>query len=538
MSTISPLEEGEEVSNLQWPIQVEDISSLTLDVHNVRVREGRGEGLTQETRAQAEHAIAKYMAEAEDLFDLIHRILRDGYLDNEIPVVVPEGGDLIVAEGNRRITALKVIAKPSLLGSSMSQRVDRLKTKYPESDPPNSIRVMIAPSREAVQPLLARLHTGQPKKAWIREQQAIFYHGQLSSDVTVDDLKARYPSEAQGIPKKIRMGEMREVIRNLEYDDEALRDFVMNSDLKMTVFEYAYSRKRIQSALGLVFTQDGLLVSKEISDGQKRGLIYLLQRFKEKSLNTRSPELMEKNAKEHEAFAELLRRIVAGDPIEESTPVEDPDENHGSPHSNDGKRVGTSGERSGEPSDNSGDAGDAGNGTIKQTNHNSSRNATNSRGPNRGETKPRLSMIGFEYQGSSAGLRRRFEELRRLNVRDFPNASHDLLRTVLECSIKEYFRSIDRPLKPRETLGGCVKSLANEYKNDTRMTTLINSINRRGRLPADQFAGTTPSLNASNHEPDHFATSCDVHSAWDRIKPILVEIVGTKPVNDGSDIKT
>ena len=65
--------------------------------------------------------------------------------------------------------------------------------RYPDAEIPTQVRVMVAPSREAAQPLLARLHTSNPKKSWIREQQAMFYHAQLSPTMTVDELRARYP---------------------------------------------------------------------------------------------------------------------------------------------------------------------------------------------------------------------------------------------------------------------------------------------------------------------------------------------------------
>lgn len=510
----------------QWPIEMAELSSLVLDPRNVRVRAGRGDGLAHADDEHAEQAIAKYMVEAEDLFDLMRDILRDGYLDNEIPVVVRDADKFIVAEGNRRTTALKIIANPKLLGNPMSLRVERMKARYPDHDSPTSIRVMIAPTWEAAQPLLARLHTGQPKKSWIREQQAIFYHAQLSDEVTVDDLRVRYPSEASTIPKKIRMGEMREVIRRLKYDDSSLRDFVMNSELKMTTFEYAYTPKKLHSALGLEFTKDGLLVSKDISDGQRRGLIYLLGRFKDKSLNTRSPELIAKNATEHEEFAKLLRGIVEGTPLEASTEDEGTTKDH--TNNQDGKPGEASGEKNSAAPD--GISRDEGRhrGTSEADEASTSGDATASRGPNRGDTKSRLNMEGFEYQGTSPGMRRRFEELRRLDVRDFPNATHDLLRTVLECSIKDYFQSKGQPLPPGKTIGACIGELAREFQGNPKMTALINSINRKGRLTAEQYAGTTPSLNASNHELDHFAVGPDVHAAWDRIQPILKEIVGTK----------
>lgn len=76
------------------------------------------------------------------------------------------------------------------------------------------------------------------------------------------------------------------------------------------------------------------------------------------------------------------------------------------------------------------------------------------------------------------------------------------------------------------TIGRCITELASDMQGDVGMTSLINAINRSGRMPASQYAGTADSLNASNHNPNAFATHTDVHEAWDRIKPILVRLVG------------
>lgn len=190
--------------SMQWPIEEASLNTLALDPRNVRVREGRGDGSSAPDREGSDAAIAKYMLEAEQLTELVSGILRDGYLDNEIPVVVRDSDEFVVLEGNRRVTALKVIDNPTLLGDRAAP-INRLVSRYPNHSTPTTIRVMIAPSEDAAQPLLARLHTGQPKKAWIREQQAIFYHAQLS-EMTVDELCVRYPAEARQIPKKIRMG--------------------------------------------------------------------------------------------------------------------------------------------------------------------------------------------------------------------------------------------------------------------------------------------------------------------------------------------
>ncbi len=497
----------------RWPIIDVDLDNLALDVNNVRLAI---EGLD-------EAGIATYMVEAEDLIGLARDILRDTYIDNELPIVIPDGDMYVVLEANRRVAALKAIADPSILGRH-APTLERHLSRYPEAGTPTNIRVMVAPSRDAAEPVLARLHTGQPKRSWIREQQAIFYHARLSDTVTVDDLRAQYPREAGKIIGFIRMGEVRELIRGLKYEDAELEDFVKTSKLKMTSLEYAYDRPKICEVLGLKFNSQGLLETKRLTADQRRGMMYLLARFKSGTLNTRSPEL-KASRPEHETFIEQLDRLVNG----------------GSPSSGGGASP-TGGGQAGGGSSTGGPTGGAGSGGsgggasgtgpggstgVAAPGSGGTAGGSGSRGPNRGSTLVQLDFSGFIYNGIHAGLRRRFEELKQINVRDFPNAAYDLLRTVLECSIKEYFDVNNLTLQAGATLGPSVNALAAHFRgNNRRMTDLINHINRSGQMQANQYAGTGSSLNASNHNASSFATQTDVHEGWDRLKPILIELVG------------
>ena len=265
-----------------------------------------------------------------------------------------------------------------------------------------------------------------------------------------------------------------------------------------------------------------------MSAGQRRGLMYLLGLFKDKKLNTRSPELRASSGA-HDPFVEELRtlsRAAKPTPPRKRGQITLVQKLAGSRLASQ-QRMGGAGDGT-ESGNGPGKAGAAGAGTTPQGNGTESGGAAQpgSRGPNRGETRSRLDLDGFVYRGSSPGLRRRFEELQRLDVRDFPNATHDLLRTILECAIKDYFAGKGQPLPAGKMLGSCIEELAREYQNDRRMTSLINAINRRGSMSAQQFSGTASSLNASNHEPDSFVTGREVHEAWERMKPILVDIVG------------
>jgi len=498
----------------QWPIENAKLSELDLDLHNVRIP---AEGLD-------EPAIINYLMGEANLLELITGILRDGYIDNELPLVVVEDGRYVVLEGNRRVASLKVIHNPAILGDAGQKKVERLLSRFPGAELPPQLRVMIVPSREVSHPTLARLHTGLSKERWDRDRQAVFYHAQLSA-MTVDQLRARYPSEADQIIKFIRMGEMRRVIRRLRFDDRDLEDFVVSGKLKMSSLEYAYGKPKIQQALGLVFSKDGILPISQVSEGQRRALMYLLERFKDKTLDTRSPELMTRN-KEHEALVAELARLVAGDSAAGA--------GGGSPSGAGTETAVPAGGGAGQGSRNPA-SGSSGHGTPggAQTSPPGGGSTASpqpgSRGPNRGDTLTRLNMEGFTYSGSSDGLRRRIEELKRLDVQAFPNAAFDLLRTVLECSIKVYFRAKGQPLSGSNVqLKQCVDSLGREYQaqNNRRMTSIISALDRRGPLQAHQYSATQTALNASNHEPDLFVTGQNVHEAWELMKQILIDIVG------------
>lgn len=496
----------------RWPIKDYDLGDLWLDPMNVRIANPRA----------GESSIAAYLVFAEDVTGLATDIARDGYLDNEIPVVTEEDGRMLVLEGNRRLTALKMLTgtlSPDDPGGEpfTDTGVDRVARRHPR-ELPTRIRVMVAPSRAAAQPLLARLHTSNPKKSWIREQQAVFYHAQLDRGRTVDDLRNQFPG-ADDIPRFIRMGEMRDLIRGLDFEDAALRDWVLASKLPMTSFEYAYRSPEVLAALGLDFTSDGILVDDELTEAQSDALQHLLARFKDGTLNTRSLEFKAgKRGSEpndaRKAFLKGLRSIVTGEPPE-------PEDTPGDATGTDG-----GGAPGGDDGDEHGSADDEGSGTEEAGGGGASGSGSRGRGPNRGDTRTRLDMNGFAYQGSSPGMRRRFEELRQLDVASFPNAAYDLLRTVLECSGKVYLRAhAPARLQPGATLNNVLTGLKLEFASDSYVRGILNQIDAGGTRSSTAYAGTAQSLNAMNHEPDHFIRPDEVHAAWDRIKPLLPRLL-------------
>lgn len=490
-----------------WPIKTVEVGELRLDLRNVRIRE----------ISPDETAALNYLYAAEDVGSLALEILRDGYIDNEFPIVVNEDGFWVVLEGNRRVSALKGLNNPACVPAREAQ-LRRILAKFNDGDVPRSIRVIVAPDRAVAQPLLARLHTRNPKRSWPRDQQAIFYHSQLGPSTTPDDLRILFPSAAGQISRFLRMAEMNALIRSIGYPDRRLHDFVHGDKLKMTAFEYAYGKPLIQAAAGLEFNPDGLLTHKKVSTAHARVLRHILAQFQAETLNTRSPEL-KTSAPEHEEFVARLREIRDA-PTSSSGST--PDAISGTFQPGEDK-VETSTRSEGSQRENQGDD------KPESSPEPPAENPLSTRGPDRGHTKAQVNMQGITYSGSSPGLRRRLEELRKLNVKDFPNAAMDLLRTVLECSIKQHFRDCGDPMPPGTMLNACLTKVHNKFASDKYLVGIINALNSGGKLTSERYFLSTQALNSTNHEPDTFVEGEHVHHAWDHMAPLIRFMLADQP---------
>ena len=133
----------------------------------------------------------QYLFASEDAVEAAKLILRDGYFDNEVPIVTDDGG-YIVLEGNRHVSALKALHDPNIVPASAEAVRTLLRRYATEAQDQAAIRVLEAPDRDA-RPHIARLHTGLSKRRWSRDQQATFYYSLLDGHMTVADIKADYP---------------------------------------------------------------------------------------------------------------------------------------------------------------------------------------------------------------------------------------------------------------------------------------------------------------------------------------------------------
>jgi hypothetical protein len=234
----------------QLPIVEVDLDQLLLDLENYRIP----------TRRDDETGALNYLFASEDVLGAARLILRDGYFDNEVPIVTSasasgDSSPYTVLEGNRRVSALKALQDPTIVPGHEAQIRALLKRYAVEAENlPERIRVIVAPDRAAAAPHVARLHTGVSKKRWSRDQQATFYYSLVDERTTVDDVKAQYPDVE--VARFMRMAVTRRFLSAAPFSDHTLRQYAASDDLAMSAFEYAYRSKEIATAIGVEFDKD------------------------------------------------------------------------------------------------------------------------------------------------------------------------------------------------------------------------------------------------------------------------------------------
>lgn len=491
----------------QLPIVEVGLDGLLLDLENYRIP----------TRRDDETGALKYLFASEDVIGAARLILRDGYFDNEVPIVITatpqaDGPPYIVLEGNRRVSALKALHDPTLVPGHGNEVRALLKRYAVEAQNlPERIRVIVARDRATAAPHIARLHTGISKKRWSRDQQATFYFSLVDDQTTVADVKAQYPDV--DVVRFMKMAVMRRFLVAVPFADPSLRPYAASNELSMSVFEYAYRNKSIAAAIGAEFDKDGRLlpissapekIAAELPKTKLNALEYLLHEFRAERLNTRSPEFKKSDHKHQELVDRLNGVLVtpsppAHAPAATASPAPSP-----SPPIPAGATpatgFGPNTQPQSEPS------------TVQ-----------GSRGPNHPDTKDALDLTGLGYENAPLNLKLRYFELRKISLSNLPISAAILMRSILESTIKVHFEAATPPATGE--LRRVFRHVSEAYGQEKSLKATIGVV-QSGDV---HERGSIHWFNLIAHSADASVTAEDVRHAWKVVSPLLRHLLRQAP---------
>lgn len=236
------------------------LSNLYLDLHNPRYEEQRSQNEALNTIAEEQK---------EKLLVLLRDIVARGLNLSDIPIVMPDKEKVngyIVLEGNRRIAALKLFKKPSILTSnSLRQKYAKLHEKHKDFAL-KSIECLVVDTREEANIWIERKHEGEMNGAgtvkWNSEQSARFRASKTGKDTRavqlIDFMKAATEGDA----------EFAEQLRKV----------------KATNLERLISTPEVCSDLGLLYNH-GEFTSKYECEEVLKGLKAIVKRLSQDDFN-------------------------------------------------------------------------------------------------------------------------------------------------------------------------------------------------------------------------------------------------------------
>ncbi|MEG5559172.1 hypothetical protein [Enterobacter roggenkampii] len=158
------------------------LSTLQLDTSNPRLL-----GYKKQGKLQTEKEIITLMMARYGIRELINSILSNGFYPDEILYAIPDENSSkkrIIVEGNRRLTACKIIKKPNLLKgtafSSLITKIERHPNYHAAVETIKKLHLVELSNRSAARTYIASKHTKESIKRWSVYTQGAYYIDLLS----------------------------------------------------------------------------------------------------------------------------------------------------------------------------------------------------------------------------------------------------------------------------------------------------------------------------------------------------------------------
>lgn len=245
-----------------WTQKKIPVPSLQLDPNNPRIPE-------RQTPPTQTELIAELVAN-DGVYELAKDITEVGYLPDSSLIAVFENGKHIVVEGNRRLTALKLLISPMLAPQLVQAKFKKLSQKavLPFI---RSVKVEVAPSRDAAALLIQRKHTQQGIERWSRAMQARFFVERINSGSSIADVAKEFSIPPSEVAAFVQSHEMYTVACSLDLPPDVAAKVRNPREFPLTNLDRVYRNAKTASFLGISFDANkqlrGVIDAEEFKKG-------------------------------------------------------------------------------------------------------------------------------------------------------------------------------------------------------------------------------------------------------------------------------
>lgn len=376
----------------KWATDKLKISNIDIDSFNPRLS-------SSETNL-SQNELLNEMVTKYRIYDLAKSITQDGYFPDKRIIVFRESKSkqFTVLEGNRRVTAIKILLNPDILESNEIEKFRKLSNLIDKKQI-EEIDVVIAPSREAANPILFKEHTQNTSMSWSRLMQAEFYINQIANGHSIEDIQKNYNIQKSEILSFLKLFNMHELAsRQTNLSTKAKQIVLDKQNFPASVLERVYDSPSMKSFLKIDFNEKGEVRGNTSKESFQNAFKIIIEDIADESINTR---ILNKE----EDFRNYIKKINDAEPKAE-----------GSFKQEDFIAKTAAKKKTLSPKN-----------KIVITRTTKSSNSIISSG------------VPFSLKGAS-NLKKHYDELRSLSVRDYPNTSGIMLRAFIDKSLRFFLK--------------------------------------------------------------------------------------------------
>lgn len=510
------LEFGRTGVERQIPVEL-----LLLDIENPRLPD------VQEDEQAAVRTMVK--VQGEKIVTLATHLVEHGTNPASLPIVMPadrEPGFYTVLDGNRRVTALKLLASPdlanSLLPRNIASRLGQLVARF-EQNPIESLRCIVFPDRDQADEWIQLLHRGEHGGAGLVE-----WDGQVAA--VYDERRRGRKSLELEVLKYVQANGELSALAHQRINQGKFPVSTLERFLKMPEF-WAKLNVTKPSKSG------GHLRKEEISASALQMLSELIDDFatKRKTVSDvkRKPARLE--------YIGQLGKVWTGttqsDTEEPSNNTEDQegeesrdvDEGHNPEEDGDGNT-----DQDGEEAKDTGESQSAQTSSGQSATDDASKNNGSDQAtrPGSGRTsRPRPTLIPRNF--SPKGRRQHkinniLKELKELEVDKFPNACAVLFRVLIELGTEFYLEQ--RKNWPAQQLENSklqhkLYAVIDDMQNSSLMTEKQLLAARAAAGGQTILVSSVTTLHGYVHNSYFSANPTELRNSWDNLQPFLEKLL-------------
>jgi hypothetical protein len=439
------------------------ISQCLLDYRNPRLPEIQA--------SQREAIRAMTSAQPDKILAMAEHLVNNGPNPATLPIVMPSVEDTsefyVVLDGNRRITALRLLDTPQLVESTLDQaklrKLKELSTMFREH-PITELSCVVVASRDQADTWIQLIHRGQNLGAGLVE-----WDGQVA---------ARYDARKGSKPAALQVLDY--VSKHSQLSEKA-RERIDKGKFPITNLERLIKTPYVRKKLG-VDLQDGQVVITHPEEAVLKGLTRVVDDIGSRQITV----------------SDIKRQEQRIDYINSLSEDELPEADHPLPAA---QSLGTSPPR--ESADSVARAAEP-RGFTRQ----------------RKTLVPRDCRLNIEHHR----VRKMFNELKKLDLEKYPNAGAVMLRVFLELSLDDFLEQTIRWTEQQirnSFLAQKLTTVVNYFESNGIMTASQLAPVKKAAAGQTLLAAAVKTMHQYVHNRHFSPVASELKIAWDDLRPFI-----------------